>query len=93
MHMKMDLFCYVSSQKKFSNMNNKGLEGQKYKRISFGEKCWKLLWLNDVIYNISKIGLRLCAKVIATTFGEYTLHSSIWTWQPWWCTMFFALIA
>jgi hypothetical protein len=39
MHMKMDLFCYVSSQKKFSNMNNKGLEGQKYKRISFGEKC------------------------------------------------------
>jgi len=43
MHMKMDLFCYLSSQKMFNNMNSKGLEGQKCKRISFGKKCWKSL--------------------------------------------------
>jgi hypothetical protein len=29
MHMKMDIFCYLSSQKMLNNMNSKGLEGQK----------------------------------------------------------------
>jgi hypothetical protein len=32
MHMKMDIFCYLSSQKMLNNMNSKGLEGQKWKK-------------------------------------------------------------
>jgi hypothetical protein len=51
------------------------------------------LWLNDIIYNINKIGLQLCGKVNVTTLGEYTVHSSLWMRQLWWCTMFFVLIA
>jgi hypothetical protein len=76
MHIKMDPVCYLSLERMFSSMNSKGLQGQKYKRIRFGEKCWKLLWLNDVIYNINKIGLRLCGKVMLQLLenAHYILH-------------------
>jgi hypothetical protein len=53
MHMKMDFFCYLSSQKMLNNLNSKGLEGQKWKKDEFEGKnvgffaIWHIFGLLD----------------------------------------------